>query len=209
MSLTLAAPTPTNISTKSEPLALKNGTSASPAAALARRVLPVPGGPTSNTPLGTLAPSFLNFSGSFRKCITSCNSSFDSSHPATSANVTLGLLSRNNFALLLPNDIIRPPPPCILLRKYIHTPINNSVGNSEVISDISHVFFWGASTVTVMPLATALSAIPETSRPYVRNLWPLWSSPCNVAELDSPGTVLLRIWRTRMLPASNSLRNWL
>ena len=210
MSRTLAAPTPTNISTKSEPLELKNGTSASPAAARAKRVLPVPGGPTSKTPFGTLAPSFLNFSGSFRKCITSCNSSFDSSQPATSANVTFGLLSRNNFALLRPNAIIRPPPPpCMLLRKYTHTPISRRVGKSEVINDISHVFFCGASNVTVTPFAAALSAMSETSSPYVRNLCPLWSSPCNVAELDSPGTVLLRIWRMRMLPASNSLRNWL
>ena len=34
----------------------KNGTLASPATALASRVLPVPGGPTSRAPLGSLAP---------------------------------------------------------------------------------------------------------------------------------------------------------
>ena len=42
-SLTLDAPTPTNISTKSEPLIIKNGTPASPATAFASNVLPVPG----------------------------------------------------------------------------------------------------------------------------------------------------------------------
>ena len=57
-SLTLEAPTPTNISTKSAPLRLKKGTFASPATALANKVLPVPGGPTSNTPLGISAPNF-------------------------------------------------------------------------------------------------------------------------------------------------------
>lgn len=57
-SLTLEAPTPTNISTKSEPEIEKNGTLASPATALAKRVLPQPGGPTKRAPLGTLAPSF-------------------------------------------------------------------------------------------------------------------------------------------------------
>ena len=36
---------------------LKNGTSASPATALARSVLPVPGGPTRSAPLGILPPS--------------------------------------------------------------------------------------------------------------------------------------------------------
>ena len=44
-SRTRDAPTPTNISTKSEPEIVKNGTPASPATALASRVLPVPGGP--------------------------------------------------------------------------------------------------------------------------------------------------------------------
>jgi hypothetical protein len=39
------APTPTNISTKSEPEMEKNGTPASPATARASSVLPVPGGP--------------------------------------------------------------------------------------------------------------------------------------------------------------------
>jgi len=36
----------------------KNGTLASPAIALAKSVLPVPGGPTIKTPLGILPPSF-------------------------------------------------------------------------------------------------------------------------------------------------------
>ena len=56
-SLTREAPTPTNISTKSEPEILKNGTPASPATAFAIKVLPVPGGPTKSTPLGILAPT--------------------------------------------------------------------------------------------------------------------------------------------------------
>ena len=56
-SRTRAAPTPTNISTNSEPEMEKNGTPASPATAFARSVLPVPGGPTSSTPFGIRAPS--------------------------------------------------------------------------------------------------------------------------------------------------------
>jgi len=51
-SRTRAAPTPTNISTNSLPEMEKKGTPASPATALASSVLPVPGGPTSSTPLG-------------------------------------------------------------------------------------------------------------------------------------------------------------
>lgn len=48
--LTRDDPTPTNISTKSDPETLKNGTAASPATALASRVLPVPGGPVKMAP---------------------------------------------------------------------------------------------------------------------------------------------------------------
>ena len=60
-SRTREAPTPTNISTKSEPEMEKNGTPASPATAFARRVLPVPGGPTKSIPLGIRAPTLVYF----------------------------------------------------------------------------------------------------------------------------------------------------
>ena len=63
MSRTRAAPTPTNISTKSEPEIEKNGTFASPAIALASSVLPVPGEPTISTPRGMRPPSFWNLDG--------------------------------------------------------------------------------------------------------------------------------------------------
>src|SRR2546425_81601 len=48
-SRTREAPTPTNISTKSEPEIEKNGTPASPATARASSVLPVPGGPKGSS----------------------------------------------------------------------------------------------------------------------------------------------------------------
>ena len=74
-SRTRAAPTPTNISTNSDPLRLKNGTSASPATARASSVLPVPGGPTSSTPLGMRPPSVVYFAGFFRNSTISRSSS--------------------------------------------------------------------------------------------------------------------------------------
>ena len=58
ISRTREAPTPTNISTKSEPDILKKGTFASPAMAFASKVLPVPGGPTISTPRGIVPPRF-------------------------------------------------------------------------------------------------------------------------------------------------------
>ena len=67
MSRTRAAPTPTYISTKSEPDRLKNGTPASPATALASSVLPVPGGPTSSTPRGNAAAEGLVLAGRSQK----------------------------------------------------------------------------------------------------------------------------------------------
>ena len=67
---------------------MKNGTSASPATALERRVFPVPGGPTRRTPLGIRAPISVYLSGFFKKSTISVNSSLASSTPATSAKVT-------------------------------------------------------------------------------------------------------------------------
>ncbi len=92
-SRTRAAPTPTNISTNSEPLMLKKGTAASPATARASSVLPVPGGPTRRMPFGILPPSRRNLSGVFRNSMTSWSSCLASSTPATSAKVTLTSVS--------------------------------------------------------------------------------------------------------------------
>ena len=92
-SLTLEAPTPTNISTKSEPDKEKNGTLASPATALASKVLPVPGGPDSITPFGIRPPKSVYFVGFLRKSTTSSTSSFAPVIPATSSNVVLTSVS--------------------------------------------------------------------------------------------------------------------
>lgn len=73
----------------SVPAIEKKGTPASPAIAFARRVLPVPGGPTNKTPAGDLAPSFRNRDGSLRKDTTSVISDFTWSMPAISSNVIL------------------------------------------------------------------------------------------------------------------------
>ena len=78
-SRTRLAPTPTNISTKSEPEIEKKGTFASPATALASSVLPVPGEPTSSAPLGISAPMAVYFSGLGKKSMISTSDSFASS----------------------------------------------------------------------------------------------------------------------------------
>ena len=110
-SRTRDAPTPTNISTKSEPEMEKKGTLASPATALASRVLPVPGGPTSSAPLGSLAPISVYLPGLWRKSMISSRLSFASSCPATSRKVTPVFFSTYTLALDLPTPPMPPKPP--------------------------------------------------------------------------------------------------
>ena len=134
-SRTRDAPTPTNISTKSDPDIEKKGTFASPAIALASSVFPVPGGPTSSAPFGILPPSFVYLSGLFRNDTISSTSCFASASPATSLNVvrTFDSLS-NSFAFDFPTLKIPPPPPPPMLlfirrKKRYQMPPNSSSGN--------------------------------------------------------------------------------
>jgi len=62
----------------------KNGTLASPATALASKVFPVPGGPTSKAPFGIFPPSSVYFLGFFKNSTISLISILASSKPATS-----------------------------------------------------------------------------------------------------------------------------
>ena len=99
-SRTRDAPTPTNISTKSDPESEKNGTCASPATAFARSVFPVPGGPTSNAPFGIFAPNSVYFLGFLRNSTISTISTFASCKPATSLKVTFVDLPLSNTCAL-------------------------------------------------------------------------------------------------------------
>ena len=110
---------------------VKNGTLASPAMALASSVLPVPGGPTSSTPLGILPPRRWNFCGFLRNSTTSSSSSLASSIPATSSKVMRPSRSVRSLARDLPKPIALPPPDCIWRMKKIHTPISSSIGNHD------------------------------------------------------------------------------
>mmetsp|Transcript_41247 Transcript_41247/g.69397 ORF Transcript_41247/g.69397 Transcript_41247/m.69397 type:complete len:313 (+) Transcript_41247:1978-2916(+) len=139
-SRTREAPTPTNSSTNSEAEAEKKGTPASPATALANRVLPVPGGPASRQPLGILAPSFVYFSGLFKKSTTSCNSSLAPSTPATSSKRTPVSGTSWNLDLDFPKSMgppamppIPPAPPASPepRRRMAKRPSSRSPGNSN------------------------------------------------------------------------------
>ena len=133
-SRTRLAPTPTNISTKSEPDIEKNGTSASPATALASSVLPVPGGPTSRAPLGIFPPRSVYFLGFFRKSTISCTSCLGPSCPATSLNVTCRPepFSKSRALLLptlkMPVELLPPPLPMRRM-KNSHTAMSRMMGS--------------------------------------------------------------------------------
>ena len=91
----------------------KKGTLASPATALASRVLPVPGGPTSRAPLGILPPRLVYFWGFLRKSTISITSSLAPYRPATSLKVTFTSPFSVSLAVDLPvlNGFIPPPGP--------------------------------------------------------------------------------------------------
>ena len=145
-SRTRDAPTPTNISTKSEPEIEKNGTPASPATARASSVLPVPGGPYSSTPVGIRAPSAWNFFGFSRNSLISCSSSTASSTPATSRKVIFGESADSRLARDLPNDITFEPPPCTWFIKKIQKPKNRTNGMMYV-SRLSSAELFSDSTL--------------------------------------------------------------
>ena len=135
-SRTRLAPTPTNISTKSLPLRLKKGTCASPATAFANKVLPVPGGPTSNAPFGILPPRLVYFLGFFKKSTISITSTFASSSPATSLKLMFTLVPFSKSVafdlpiLKMPPGPPAPAPPPTLRIIIIKTNAINSMGKS-------------------------------------------------------------------------------
>ena len=152
-SLTLLAPTPTNISTKSDPDNEKNGTSASPATALANNVLPVPGGPTKSAPFGILPPSSEYFFGFLRKSTISMTSSLAPSNPATSLNVTFTLVSLSkSWAFDFPILNICPPPgpapPPILRMMNIHIKPKMTMYNTIDTSGLSQKFSLTSGFIT-------------------------------------------------------------
>ena len=78
-----------------------NGTDDSPAIALAKSVLPVPGAPVNKAPRGILAPVPKYFSGSLRKSTISSSSSLALSIPWTSSNRVEILLSTSISFIIL------------------------------------------------------------------------------------------------------------
>ena len=189
MSRTRLAPTPTNISTNSEPELLKKGTPASPATALASSVLPVPGEPTMSTPLGMRAPSAANFCGSRRNSTTSASSSLASSEPATSAKVTVGRSALSSLrARLRPNCMARfcPPPPAWRMMK-MKKPKIRIMGSSMI------------SQLKIAPLLGALSTTMGRSSSFCS------LTPRRLQRLQQAGAVFLASAQRSRRPSSSTV----
>ncbi len=164
-SRTREAPTPTNISTKSDPEIEKNGTPASPATARASSVLPVPGGPYSSTPVGMRAPSAWNFLGFSRNSLISCSSSTASSTPATSRKVIFGESADSRLARDLPKDITFEPPPWIWLSRKIQMKTKIRIGSTVTSSD----------RITLLLLASTLNLTFAASS-FLKSSGAAWST---------------------------------
>ena len=138
MSRTRLAPTPTNISTKSEPEMVKNGTLASPAMARASSVLPVPGGPTSSTPRGMRPPRRWN--------LLRVAQELDDLLQVFLGLVDAGDVLEGDAAMRLGQQLrLRlaeaqrlPPAPCICRDRKIQTPIRAMNGSQETRSPTNH-----------------------------------------------------------------------
>ena len=143
-SRTREAPTPTNISTKSEPDIEKKGTPASPATALASSVLPVPGGPTSRAPLGILPPSSVYFCGFFRKSTISCISCLAPACPATSLKVMPKsppfsyICALDLPTLKMPAPPMPAPPPPMRRMMNIHTKMMPAKNSTFISSELKN-----------------------------------------------------------------------
>mmetsp|Transcript_76362 Transcript_76362/g.192202 ORF Transcript_76362/g.192202 Transcript_76362/m.192202 type:complete len:227 (-) Transcript_76362:74-754(-) len=146
MSRTRDAPTPTKSSMNSDADDWMKGTPDSPAKALAMSVLPVPGGPVSNTPFGILAPTLTKRSGAFKKSTISVSSSLASSIPATSSNFTPVSGVTMIFALFCMPGMPGIPPPPGRLRKKSKPPMRRRGKATSPSTFISWFGFSGVCT---------------------------------------------------------------
>ena len=152
---------------------LKNGTPASPATARARRVLPVPGGPNSSTPLGMRAPRLWNRFGFSRKSLISSSSSTASSTPATSLKVILGWSTAMRLARDLPKLITLLPPPCIwFIRKMKKTTIRR-MGRMVVRTEPQMELFWTSVVNGTLWSSRYCSMLYESVNPIENFLLPV------------------------------------
>ncbi len=141
----------------------KNGTLASPATALASKVLPVPGGPTSSAPLGILPPRAVYFCGFLRKSTISITSSLAPYRPATSLKVTFTSFLSASRVLALPalNGFMPPGPPGPPMPRFmplnIHTQNRMKIRRGNTIWKMSPQI-WSSFLITTLNCSTGVSS---------------------------------------------------
>ena len=114
--------------------------------------------------MGILAPTAWNFAGSWRNSLISPSSSIASSHPATSANVFLGMSFVISFAFDLANCMTpRPPPPCTLFISHRNTRMMKRKGRT-VIRIPPRTLGLGTSVVYLSMLPASTCACTAFSR---------------------------------------------
>ena len=131
------------------------GQPASPATARASSVLPVPGGPTSSTPLGHCAPIARKRSGSRRNEMTSRRSARASCAPPTSA-----IVSMRSGGVVPKLDDKRPPRFCMITRTVMASTPMISTPSWSVASEIR-----SRSTRTMAPSAPQRSRSASDTTP--------------------------------------------
>ena len=173
----------------------KKATEASPAMALASRVLPVPGGPWRSTPLGMRPPSRLYFSGFLRNSTISCSSSLASAMPATSLKVTRSPCTGVNRDDPEP---ARTPRPSGRRRLKMSQAPKMSTSGSRALSRSTAPPPGSASALMLTPFSSSCGSRAATSGLKVPNGRPAESSPV----IAPP-----RRWTRTISPARRSSRN--
>ena len=189
-SRTRAAPTPTNISTNSEPDRLKNGHLGLAGHGARQQRLAGARRADQQHALGNLAAEVrCTSSGVFRNSTISRSSCAASSTPATSWKLTLTSSSEKILALLRANDITPPSAPPMRRKKKVHSPISRRMGTTQ--PRIS-----GSQRLTSSPLYFT----PDCSRSSTS----LGSSMRVVEKLPAPSSFFFSTPRMCVSPTATS-----
>ena len=135
--------------------------------------------------MGILAPICWNFVGLSRNSLISSSSSTASSTPATSLKVIFGWSLVTTFALALPKDMTRLPPPCICCMRKKKIPMMIRNGRKLVRMPTQTDWFWGLTSWGTSGCWESRSSRREVDRKELWNLVPSESVPVMVSLLCS------------------------
>ena len=141
----------------------------------------------------------------------SCSSCLASSQPATSLNVTLGVLSSSTRAFVFPNLSAALPPACIWRSRNSQAPKIITSG-SQVNSTDSQLTPAVRTSISMLGLVCHTFSGRPWPSPRMLVLKALnvvsWGPTCSVDSfLSSPLTARSTIWRLAMLPLLTSSMN--